>query len=79
MSLIKQGDAKNDPPPHSRTRIHLCPPLSQPDSTGFSGVEPEQGSPVEANLSNEVAAPPVAVLSVPGNAVPPVLSKSEQS
>ncbi len=40
MSLIKKSDVKNHLSPRHRTQIHLCPPESQPDATGFSAVEP---------------------------------------
>lgn len=39
MSLIKQSDVKNHLSPRYRTKIHLCPPVSQPDTTGFSAAE----------------------------------------
>lgn len=80
VSLIKQSDVKNHLSPHHRTKIHLCPPISQPDATGFSGVESAAvpGWPGEGDLTNEVAAPPVTAVAAPGNAAPPAISKSEQ-
>jgi hypothetical protein len=48
MSLIKQSDVKNHLSPQFRTKIHLCPPESQPDATGFSAAEPDA---IEANAS----------------------------
>ena len=39
MSLTKQSDVKNHLSPRHRTEIHLCPPESQPDATGFSAAE----------------------------------------
>lgn len=39
MSLIKKSDVKNHLSPRHRTEIHLCPPESQPDATGFSAAE----------------------------------------
>jgi hypothetical protein len=41
MSLIKRSDVKNHPSPSHRTKIHLCPPLSEPDATGCSVAEPD--------------------------------------
>ena len=40
VSLIKKSDVKNHLSPRHRTQIHLCPPESQPDATGFSAAEP---------------------------------------
>ena len=42
MSLVKKSDVKNHLSPHHQKLIHLCPPLSQPDATGFSGDQPER-------------------------------------
>ena len=39
MSLIKKSDVKNHLSSRHRTEIHLCPPESQPDATGFSAAE----------------------------------------
>jgi hypothetical protein len=39
VSLIKKSDVKNHLSPRHRTEIHLCPPESQPDATGFSVEE----------------------------------------
>ena len=41
MSLIKKSDVKNHLSPRYRTKIHLCPPVSQPDATGYSVAEPD--------------------------------------
>jgi len=39
MTLIKERDAEHHPSPQLNTKIHLCPPVSQPDATGYSVVE----------------------------------------
>jgi hypothetical protein len=39
MSIVKKSDVKNHLSPFFRTQIHLCPPESQPDATGFSAAE----------------------------------------
>ena len=39
MSLVKGSDVKNHLSLKFRTEIHLCPPESQADATGFSGAE----------------------------------------
>jgi hypothetical protein len=49
MSLIEQSDVKNHLYPRLRTEIHLCPPVSQADGTGYSVSEL---GPIEANPSN---------------------------
>jgi hypothetical protein len=41
MSLTRKSDVKNHLSPRFRTKIHLCPPESQPDATGFSVAEPD--------------------------------------
>jgi hypothetical protein len=51
MSLIKQSAVKDQLSPQFRTKIHLCPPVSQPDSTGYSGAETDQ---IDANPSHFV-------------------------
>lgn len=48
MSLTRKSDVKNHLSPRFRTKIHLCPPESQPDATGFSVAEPDA---TEAKLS----------------------------
>jgi hypothetical protein len=49
MILIKKSDVKNHLSARHRTEIHLQPPASQPDATGFSGTEPEA---IKANSSD---------------------------
>jgi hypothetical protein len=39
MSLQKQSDVKNHLSRRTRSEIHLIQPTSQPDATGFAGVE----------------------------------------
>lgn len=39
MSLHKQSDVKNHLSRRTRSEIHLIQPTSQPDATGFSGVD----------------------------------------
>jgi hypothetical protein len=39
MSILKKGDVKNHLSPRFRTQIHLCPPESAPDATGYSVAE----------------------------------------
>lgn len=52
MSFDTQSDVKNHLSHRTRSQIHLIEPISQPDATGVSGVEPAaaelpKGSPVE--------------------------------
>jgi len=49
VSLVKQADVKNDLSPPDRAKIHLCPPVSQPDATGYSVAEPDA---IQANPSS---------------------------
>jgi hypothetical protein len=46
MSLVKRSDVKDHLSVRDSTKIHLCEPVSQPDATGFSGVE------ADASLAN---------------------------
>jgi hypothetical protein len=39
MSNVKKSDVKNHLSPRFRTQIHLCPPESAPDATGYSVAE----------------------------------------
>jgi hypothetical protein len=48
MSPIKSNDVKNHMHPPFLTKIHLCEPVSQPDATGYSVVEPDT---IKANPS----------------------------
>jgi len=41
MSTIKRSDVKNHLRSPLHAGIHLVPPESQPDATGFSAVEPD--------------------------------------
>jgi hypothetical protein len=61
MSFIKQGDVKNHLSHRTRSQIHLIQPASQPDATGFSGVEsglaePTAGNPVKGALKQSPTA-----------------------
>jgi hypothetical protein len=49
MSNIRRSDVKNHLSPRFRTKTHLSEPVSQPDATGFSGIELET---VKATRSN---------------------------
>jgi hypothetical protein len=48
MSQIRQSDVKNHLSPRFRTKIHLCDPVSQPDTTGYSVPEADA---IKANPS----------------------------
>jgi hypothetical protein len=65
VSLIKKSDVKNHLSPRHRTEIHLCPPESQPDATGYSGADA-----VQADASDS-AQDRVAELSSSGRAPAP--------
>ena len=54
MSLIKKSDVKNYLSNRNRNGIHLQPPASQPDATGFSG---EQSERADSNANNTVEEP----------------------
>jgi hypothetical protein len=56
MSLIKKSDVKNHLSNRYRNRngIHLQPPVSQPDATGFSGEQPERA---DSSANNTVEDP----------------------
>jgi hypothetical protein len=64
VSLIKKSDVKNHLSPRHRTEIHLCPPESQPDATGFSAAE----SGAEQPDASDSAKDPVAGHSSSGSA-----------
>jgi hypothetical protein len=53
MSLIKKNDVNNHLANRYRNRngLHLYPPASQPDATGFSG---EQSERADSNAKNTV-------------------------
>ena len=52
MSLVKGSDVNNHLSLNFRTKIPLCSPESQPDATGFSGVETHAN---KVNLSSFTA------------------------
>ncbi len=56
MSLLKQTDVKNHLSPSFRTQIHLVPPVSQPDATGYSVAEPDTTKPNPLNLAEDFVA-----------------------
>jgi hypothetical protein len=53
MSLIKKSDVKNHLSPQFRTKIFLCPPVSQPDATGYSVAEPGAIKAISANFAED--------------------------
>jgi len=55
MSFGKQSDVKNHLTHRTRSQIHLIEPMSQPDATGFSGVE---SAPAESPGLNPVEGTP---------------------
>lgn len=88
MSLIKKSDVKN----HLSARRHKGKqpyrPVSQPDATGFSGVEP---APADPNTDHLIVDPleqpssdgpeilPIVIASSPNDGVAPTVSKSAQA
>jgi hypothetical protein len=56
VSLIKKSDVKNHLSPRHRTQIHLCPPESQPDATGFSAVESGTDQPDASDSAKDLDA-----------------------
>ena len=75
MSFMKQSDVKNHLSHRTRSQIHLIEPVSQPDATGFSGVEP---GPAGSIAVIPVEGLPVVTVSDSGNAVPSAISNSVQ-
>jgi hypothetical protein len=76
MSNIEKSDVKNHLSPRFRTQIHLCPPQSQPDATGFSneemtGAEPKASNSTKdlLNRSSTNGRKPIAPVSPNGNGV----------
>ncbi len=53
MSLAEQSDDKDHSSPRYGTKNHLCPPLSQPDATGFSAVEPDAIQPRRLSFAED--------------------------
>ena len=73
MSFSKQGDVKNHLSHRTRSQIHLIQPASQPDATGFSGVEPGNAqlsadNPVEGALEQSPATEFEALRNLPASA-----------
>ena len=56
MSLIKKSDAKNHLHSPFLTKIHLCPPVSQPDATGYCVAEPDITQPNPSDFAEAVIA-----------------------
>jgi hypothetical protein len=56
VSLIKKSDVKNHLSPRHRTEIHLCPPESQPDATGFSAAESSPDQPDASDSAKDLVA-----------------------
>ncbi len=88
MSLIRQSDVKDHLSPRDHTQIHLCPPESQPDATGFSGAEPDVIKENPATFSKDftaehssIAKPAASADLLTGCTHPrvPVASKSAQA
>jgi hypothetical protein len=84
MSLVKKSDVKNHLSPHHQKGIHLDPPLSQPDATGFSVEEPARtDSNVEEQRqqpsSSGLEAPPHVTSPDSVSTVAPTIPKSAQS
>jgi hypothetical protein len=88
MSVIERSDVKNHPRPPFLTKIHLCPPESQPDATGFSGPEPGTTKTNPPRFSADFVAEHSSPSSSPAPAAsaansihlqPPTVSKSAQA
>lgn len=88
MSLIKKSDVTNHLSARLRQGNHLYRPASQPDATGFSGVEPGRADPnADHSIADLVKQPssiapestPIAIASSSNDAVIPAISKSAQA
>jgi wyosine [tRNA(Phe)-imidazoG37] synthetase (radical SAM superfamily) len=88
MSLIKKCDVKNHLSSRLRQGGHLHRPASQPDATGFSGVEPGRAEPntdpLIADLIKQASSigpetTPIVIASSLSDAVMPAISKSAQA
>lgn len=84
MSFVKKSDVKNHLSAHHQKRIHLTPPVSQPDATGFS----EDGLPLtDMNSEEQIQQPSSSALEAPtvvtspdsGITIASTLSKSEHA
>ena len=81
MSLVKRSDVKNHLSPHHRKGIHLTPPVSQPDATGFS----EDSLSVDMNGPEQIQQPSSVALEAPvtspdsRNSVAPTSPKSTEA
>ncbi len=56
MSIIIRSDVKNHMRPPFLAKIHLCPPESQPDATGFSETEPSIVNATQSEFSADFVA-----------------------
>jgi len=56
MSIINRTDVKNHMRPPFLSKIHLCPPESQPDATGFSEAEPSVMNATQSEFSADFVA-----------------------
>ncbi|MGA8042424.1 MAG: hypothetical protein WCA37_06430 [Terracidiphilus sp.] len=88
MSLIKKSDVKNHLSARRHNGNHLYRPVSQPDATGFSGVE---GGPADPNTDLPIVNPlkepsssgpdtlPIVIVSSSSDAVATAVPKSAQA
>jgi len=88
MSLIKKSDVKNHLSARRHKGNHPYQPVSQPDATGFSGVEPGRAEPnTDHPLEEPIKQPSSSGLHIPAIVVAPsssdvpapTLSKSAQA
>jgi hypothetical protein len=88
MSLIKKSDVKNHLSARRHKGNHPYRPVSQPDATGFSGVEPGRADPntdhpivdpLKQPSSSEPDTPPVVIAFSPNDAVAMAVPKSAQA
>ncbi len=56
MSPLKRSDVKNHLHSPFLTKIHLCPPVSQPDATGYSVAEPDSTKPNPSGFAEDFVA-----------------------
>jgi len=69
LSIIEKNDVKNHLSSRFCTKIHLCPPASRPDATGFSHEKPAGADTMEndsleqpLNLSSTSGRKPMAIV-----------------
>lgn len=56
MSIIPKNDVANPVQPPFNAKIHLCPPVSQPDATGFSEPEPDAMIAAQSSFASDFVA-----------------------